>query len=447
MKHPSIPPDSNIDYSNEAASLFRHLDNPDIKKLINEYNERYLYWDELKYKKIPDDISHEDLWKLVKQSRKLSQFGIKISDVSGFIFTYNITNQITKLLHQFDLNLGGILEGATTIPNDEKDRYLVNSLMEEAIASSQLEGAVTTRKVAKEMLRAERKPRNISEKMILNNYLTIKEVKKYKHEKLSSKLIRKIHSIVTKDTLDNPENEGVFRTTNEVKVVDVTTGDVFYTPPDHKFLEVLMEDFCDFANSKKDIGFIHPIIRAVILHFLIGYIHPFVDGNGRTARAIFYWFLISRGYWLLEYVSISKTIVEAPTQYARAYLYTEYDENDLTYFFNYNLKTIDKSLKKLQKYIERKIKEKRELFDLHQIDNLNERQVEIISKLLKEKHKLFSITEVQNIFGVVYQTARLDLLDLEKREFLVQKKSGKKLMFYRSDKFEEIIRKAIKNKK
>src|SRR5260221_12066996 len=117
-------------------------------------------------------------------------------------------------------------------------------------------------------------------------------------------------------------------------------------------MEKLMEEFCLFANdSKNENFFLHPIAKAIILHFLIGYIHPFSDGNGRTARALFYWYLIKKGYWLIEYMSVSRIILSSKAQYARAYQYTELDHNDCTYFILYNLKCIGRALEELKAYI------------------------------------------------------------------------------------------------
>src|SRR6202012_5924333 len=146
----------------------------------------------------------------------------------------------------------------------------------------------------------------------------------------------------------------------------------------------LMKSLCDFANIDSESTFVHPIIKGILLHFLIGYIHPFVDGNGRTARAVFYWYLISKGYWLVEYMSISKIIIKAPAQYAKAYLYSEYDELDLTYFIDYNLKCMDLALSNLQTYIQRKVEEKQSLYYLIHNENVNERQAELLKGMLMD---------------------------------------------------------------
>jgi Fic family protein len=352
-----------------------------------------------------------------------------------------LTPKIQQKLHEFDLNLGNRLESDKIIPKKEKVRFLLSSIMEEAIASSQIEGAVTTRKVAKEMLRSERKPKSKSEQMIMNNYHTIKRIGEIRNTSLTPSIIQEIHKLITNDTLENKEDEGRFRTNNEIDVVDGITGESVYYPPDFKKINQLIDDFCAFANEKNDNYFIHPIIRASILHFLIGYIHPFIDGNGRTARAIFYWYLLSQDYCLIEYLSISRLIIKSKTQYANAYLCTELDENDLTYFIKYHLRTIDLAFRSLKDYINRKLREKTRLYDYRRIKGLNDRQLQLLKLFHDDLEKVLSIKEVQNRYGVVYQTARTDLMSLEKLGLIKSSTSGKKkLIFLRTTDFENVLK-------
>lgn len=60
------------------------------------------------------------------------------------------------------------------------------------------------------------------------------------------------------------------------------------------------------------------------MHFMLSYDHPFVDGNGRTARILFYWSMLSQDYWLAEFLPISRLLKMAPSQYARSFIYTEH---------------------------------------------------------------------------------------------------------------------------
>ena len=445
MKKPEPTPVSVIDFNKDAKEIVTLMTDVAIQASLNLIERDYPYWETFKYKVKGDsklkDVNPVSLWKIVKLRRSQSASRVVISSVTGFDFKYTSTERSLRLLHEFDMNLGGNMQGTGIIPQEYKNRYLISSIMEEAIASSLLEGAATTREKAKQMLRSQREPRNEAEKMVLNNYLTIRKVLELKNEKLSVDLIRDIHATVTKGTLKNEANEGNFRSNNEVQVVDSITGEVFYTPPNFELLEKLMEAVCNFANEDNESKFIHPIIRGIILHFLIGYIHPFVDGNGRTARALFYWYLLSRKYWLIEYLSISRILLQAPSQYAKAYLHTEFDDNDLTYFIDFNLKTLKQSLTELQVYINRTVEDRRKVFSLVVNQDFNERQIDIIKDFLRDKDQTISIKEIESKFGIANQTARTDLLDLVDKGYIRVRTMGRKMIFFPIEDLEDKLKK------
>ncbi|MBO9636234.1 MAG: Fic family protein, partial [Chitinophagaceae bacterium] len=167
----------------------------------------------------------------------------------------------------------------------------------------------------------------------------------------------------------------------------------------------------------------------IILHFLIGYIHPFVDGNGRTARTVFYWYLLKHGYWLIEFMSVSRIILNSKAQYARAYLHTERDENDLTYFLIYNLKSIHKALDDLRKYIKRKSAEKQNALTLLRNTSFNDRQILLIQEMIQDRKIYFTVRKVQTKFRVSNQTARTDLSGLVEKEILIERRSGNKTQY------------------
>jgi Fic family protein len=416
--------------------LIKMLQDKDLISKLSAIEREYPYWDSFKHQVKPLPYEPAKVWVMNKMSREQNITRIKIADDPGFEFKYNTPSRILQYLHEFDMHLGGKLEGRGIIPEQDKTRYLISSIMEEAIASSQLEGAATTREIAKEMLRSNRKPADHSEKMILNNYRTMQKALELKDKKLTPEMILSLHASITKDTLTDPVQEGKFRENDKVQVVDGVTGEVFYSPPHFAKIGEWIQKFCDFANGVHDSGFIHPIIRGIMLHFLIGYIHPYVDGNGRTARTVFYWYLLSQGYWLIEYMSISRIILRAPAGYSRAYLYSEYDENDVTYFIDYNLRSMDAALKSLQEYIARKVEGRQRLYSLIRNEPVNERQAEILRMLLTDGGVGLTIKSVQNRFGVVYQTARTDLMGLQELGYLTEKKMGRKMLFFRADDFE-----------
>lgn len=435
MKKPELPPqiDQGKTYSNLMENLIKV---GRLQEFFKIEDTEYPYWEEWKYKSKTWEILSEDVWNCAKNAR-VGRENIQISSIQGFDFQLNNPSVIQRLLHELDLNLGGNLQSESLIPNQEKDKYLVSSIMEEAIASSQIEGAVTTRKVAKEMLEKNHQPKNKSEQMILNNYVSMKWIVENKQVKMTKDLILEIHQSITKNTLQKKEDEGRFRINDEVRIMD-ETNEVFYTPPSHIYLDDLINDFCAFANDEKeDHIFIHPIVKGIILHFLIGYIHPFVDGNGRTARAVFYWYLIKKGYWLIEYMSVSRIILKSKVQYAKAYLYTEYDDNDLTYFVLYNIKAVKTALDDLKLYIEKKKDEKKQLLSLLKNTDFNERQIVLIQNILQDRNEYFTVKQVEKKFNVSNQTARNDLNDLISKGILITNITGKKANFFAAENFEK----------
>jgi Fic family protein len=408
-----------------------------VKAFIRSVNEEYLYWDKIKYQKTEPPIRPETLCALTKLSRLINEKKIQIGE---YTFKFNTTDKIQKNLHEFDLNLGGNLGSQGLIPEEDKKRYLISSIMEEAIASSQIEGAVTARKHAKDMLRKESKPKNKSEQMIVNNFATIKHIVNIKDEPLTKERLFEIHRLITHQTLDDSNDEGKYRKSNEVDVIDAIDGEIVYSPPDFHQLPKLMNELFLFFNKEDKNTFIHPIVKACIIHFLIGFIHPFVDGNGRTARALFYWYLLKKGYWLTEYLSISRMIIKSKSQYAKAYLYTEIDDLDLTYFIHYKVKTMQLAFEDLRKYIERKINEKKQVGVFQKINGINERQALIIKWVNEDPEIVLSVKEIENKFNVANQTARTDLDILEERGFLTVKNINKKTKaYFKSPNFDSLI--------
>lgn len=404
------------------VSISQILDNESIKAISDEYS----YWDKAKYK-IPAElqafITPEDLWMLVKFNRRAGQRFLSIAD-EHFVFTS--TDTIYKQLHEFDLHLGGLLGGQDTIPEADKHRYLIGSIMEESIASSQIEGAVTSRVVAKEMLRKQRPPRNHSERMIVNNYNTIQHIVTNKHHSLTAESLLELHRLMTADTMDKPEDCGAFRQHDDIYVVDAVDGEVIHTPPACTTLPAFVADLCLFFNDETPAYFLHPIVKASIIHFLVGYFHPFADGNGRTTRALFYWYLLKRGYWLTEYLSISRVIMQSRSQYYKAYQYTEADDNDLGYFVHYQVKAMKRAYDELKVYIDRKVSEKQQLSQLQITGDLSVRQATILNWLKTEPNRILSVKEVETVLGTSNQTARTDLQRLVEKGYLTEVRINQK---------------------
>lgn len=417
------------------------MNNPEIKALVDEINEAYLYWSDVKYKRCPSDIgiTPVELWACVKFSRMFQKNIVWRKYNVSFL----LTNNMQRLCHYFDMNFGGSWGNNTLIPTKSKEQYLISSLMEEAISSSQMEGASTTRKVAKEMLRKEITPRSHSEQMIYNNYNSIRFIVEHKDEPLTEELLLKVHALMTYKTLENPADEGRFRNDDKVVVANSITDEVVHTPPSYTDIPEFIESLCTFFNDVEKGVFIHPIIRAIIVHFMIAYVHPFSDGNGRTARALFYWYMLKSGYWLTEYLSISRVIYNSKASYEKAYLYAEADRNDIGYFITYHLRALDLAFKELKRYIEKKSQQQN--FDFLKLENINERQAVILSLINENPRIVLTIKELQNRFAVSHPTVKLDVDALVEKGFLAKIAVNKvKFNYIKGDNFDSLIKGIIK---
>lgn len=392
----------------------------------------YYHWDELRFRKPPNGLTTEEWWLIVKLARTGQRQVIPLKDKSDKAFSWTPWFDLQRNLSEIDRGLGYAIETSEPIVSKaEQDRYIVRNLMEEAISSSQIEGAVTTRPVAKEMIRTGRPPRDKSEKMILNNYRTMQMIRGLRKDRLSPSLIFRIHKEITEQTLDDAGAAGRLRRPDEYIVVAEENSDtIFHEPPPAASLEERLKQMCDFANSESKEPFIHPVLRSIMLHFWLAYDHPFVDGNGRVARALFYWSMLRHGYWMCEFISISPLIYKAPADYYRAFLFTESDDNDLTYFLNHQLAVIRRAVDGLHKYLSRQADKMRLLrAKLRGMGDLNHRQIALIEHALKHRDAAYTIESHQNSHGVVYETARRDLFDLEKRGVLTSRKVGRTFRF------------------
>ncbi len=418
----------------------------DIFEFINKtIAPKYLYWDNFQYKEpSPKDVSKEELWSFSKKIRSFQMIKTPIIDEKGNNFKWLKLPNIEEFFHAIDLNTGGeLFSSKYAIDKTNKQKLISRGIMEEAIASSQLEGAESTRKVAKRFLREGRKPKNESEQMILNNYLTMKALEDdYKEREMNIDLLLELHGMITKDTLTcEGEKPHLRKGKDEVFVIDAISGKVYHKAPNADFAEKELKKLILFANDELKVDyFIHPIVKAIMIHFWLGYLHPFTDGNGRLARIIFYWYLLRKGYWAFAYLPISKIIKKSPTQYAMSYVYSEQDDNDLTYFIDYNIRKIKMAVNDFMDYLEKEKKKNLNMnIQARSKYNLNERQIKLLQYLYGAPDERTSLQMHMSIYQISNKPAINDLKDLEKQGFLISKKQGRNIYYYFSDKINKLF--------
>ncbi len=247
-------------------------------------------------------------------------------------------------------------------------------------------------------------------------------------------LVCELHRIVTDGTLDDPSAAGGLQSDPDSRQRVAVTGDddqILHVPPPARELPDRLARLCTFANDTSDAAWVQPVLRSLAIHFMVGYDHYFEDGNGRTARALFYWSMLKRGYWLTEFLTISRILNKAPAQYARSYLYTEQDGGDLTYFFLYHLNVIRRAIDDLDAYLARKVRELREtrLLLAATPGEYNHRKLALLELAIREHGSAFTARSHARSHGVSEETARQDLADLESRGLLIRTKAGKQFVW------------------
>lgn len=429
MRIPERPPSKSALMTGPAGRDFANI----LQRVSSPtHKDKYLHWDEIRRRSPPAGLTHEKWWLGLKVQRNSIRKSIPLRDARGNSTGFTTPELVQALLHEITQRASGTLGASDQVTNPEtRDHYLIRNLMEEGITSSLIEGASTTREKAKAMLRSNRRPRDHGEQMVLNNYAAMRYIIDLGRVPLTHEVVFRLHEMITNNTLDDPTAAGRFRRSDEPVDVADMYNNVLHDPPQADQLPDRLEAMCAFANGKTPGGFVHPVVRSILLHYWLAYDHPFKDGNGRTARALYYWSMLQHDYWLCQFISISQIILKAPSQYARAFLYSETDENDLTYFLLHQLDVTKKAMDALHAYIDGKLAQRRQLERrLRLASSLNDRQLDLIGHTLRHPNAEYDIRQHQATHRVAYETARTDLMELEAKGLLKRRKRGRMFLFY-----------------
>jgi Fic family protein len=435
MRFPAVPPDFHPSRLADFEAIFPHLA-PTLP------DGRYLHWDDLRRRPPPAGLQPEQWWAAQKMARGGARVLIPgFLDSEGRPFSYCRLDTIDRATHQLDRR-DAVREMVEAIGNDAvRAEYRIDQLMEEAISSSLLEGAqLTTRARAKAMMRDGRKPSAPGERMVVNNYLAMHRLLDLAQggpdrggpahgaqRELGLDDLLEIHAILGADALDAPSSEGRLRTAaDDVRVEDAVTGETWFIPPPASELKKRLAAMLAFANRESERPFLHPLLRAIILHFWMAYLHPFVDGNGRMARALFYWQMLRSKYDFAQYLSISGPIERSRKAYYRAFVLTETDDGDLTYFLLHQLRVLERATDDLIQHLTRRTHQLQHLAHaLSEAQALNHRQQAVLAHLVRQAGAAVTVRGHASSHDVTYLTARKDLQAMEERGLLRRVRVGK----------------------
>lgn len=399
---------------------------------------RYLHFDELRHR-WPPTLVPVLCWSMVKSARLKAQSPLLPLDEPVRWAAWMATPQIHKAITLVDQQAtSAALEYMTgRIGEKAHFNYLLNDLIEdEAISSSQLEGAATTTLVAKDLLKRKRLPRTPDERMILGNYRMMKFAWEQRRAPLSVQLIEQMHEVGVAGIDDEKYAPGQFRNHDQVVVQD-GDGNVVHTPPPAQGLETRLQRLVEWVNvdpvGVEAPGYLHPLIRAIALHFAIGFEHPFRDGNGRVARALFYWFMFKSDYCAFRYIAISVLLKNAPVKYGRSYLCTETDDLDLTYFIDYQCAVIVRAVSSFSEAYMRSLADAQSfehwLRGSELYAHLNEHQRAVLQVARSGSEREFTAVTVKENLGCSYNTASAALNGLVDLDLFTKNKRGREWVF------------------
>lgn len=369
-----------------------------------------------------------ELWNKILDFRRENGIEILLKDQDSKNFFFSLTEEIKKKVVEVDdLSKNNFFED---LSENEKVDIIRLAQEDEAFYSSVIEGAHTTKKRTKELVEKGLVPQNKDEKMVINNYHALTYTLENIHKNISEELVIDVFRIVTEGTLEE-EELGYRKNQNFVRNLE----EVVYEPPKFEKVPEMMKGLLNFIQDDTDER-IHPIIKAFILHFYFVYIHPFNDGNGRTARVLTYMYLLKNGYHFFKFFSISSLLKEFRGNYYKAIKYVEDYDSDLTYFIDFYLDMTVKSIKKVSsdfknQYLLKVIKGK----ILDRGLELNKRQEKTLEKVIKTGKRNIDISFYMSQNKVVQETARKDLSELVDMDVLKVSKQSKKNVYNLNEAF------------
>ena len=385
---------------------------------INYTQQRYLTPEEIKYRLKQQGKSEEE-WPSIRKeivaSRKTGSITLFFKSIEPKFWFYP-ADIIHKKINDIE-KLGKDLYEQINKNASFKTEFLLDSAIEEAITSAIYEGAQSTRAQAEQLIASGERPKNKDEWMLIKNFKAMKWVKNNQQTALSKKVILQLHHIVTENTLegDDINFQGKFR-----------NDKVFVGPHEginHGKIEQAINEMIQLTTNNP--RYFHPLLKGILVHYFMGYIHPFFDGNGRTARALFYFKSIRNQLNYIELLSVSAYLRIHGKQYENSFVKVKENEYDLTYFIDFCLDSILSALKE----VSRKVGYLLRMTDLKERFELSQTQIGLIQRMALHKFRTIDIEEYAQQISKSREFARQELKRLLDLNLVSEIKMSKKLVY------------------
>ncbi len=387
-----------------------------MEQLIQQFLNRYLCRKDIIHR-LPVSLPISEFWPMLQNARAQQSIELPLRDSEGNAFRFVLNTSIER---QCD-SVAALARKDTIFETGALEHMIDDAVIDEAIFSSLIEGAFTSREAAVGFIRKHKEPTNKSEQMVKNNYDALTYVLEHLEYDITDKTIIDIAAIVTRNAAEEQVNG--YR---KGKVYVMGREEIVYTPPEAEYVPDMMNSLIRFIGDYD----LHPVLKACIAHFYFVYVHPFGDGNGRTARALSYMMLLKSGYEFFRYFSISSLVAKERGRYYKAIRNVEEDPGDMTYFIDFYSDMLSRSVAEMEKHLTHHVLADQRLRELEKAGALNKRQMDGAKWLLTGDSERITVETWRKKFKVTTETARRDLLTLCEQGLLLRQMEGRKAVFH-----------------
>ena len=413
IKPPELPPKTGDDAS---SKFWRELE----AKLL-PLEDQYLHWDQLRQKQIPIvGVNHKQWWQLLKAKRRARTQALPFVNYQGLPYYWVLDDRLVKKLMAVERYLRTQLEPVFNqcVPCE--------AFLSEAVMSLLLSGASIDTDAALDLLSTGR-PATAGEQPVLNHYAALMELFAHSTHALDDTLLQRMWSA----TVGRSFTADDWRTDDAPVVYSIDGIDIIRTPLPRAGIPEQLKKLYAFANQPDEDypGFMHPIIKALLLNYRVIEDRPFKEANSRVANALFYWQLLKSGYSVLASVSSSAVIAEQLSAYYQHFLYVESDDNDLTYFLLQQLDVLLIAMTRYHDQLRARLTAHAQMTEQTGTQELNPRQLTILYEMRTHPEREYRLATYKQRFDVTYETSRTDLMQLARQKLAKQHKIGKAFVY------------------
>lgn len=327
----------------------------------------------------------------------------------NFRYTDKIVNDLTHIsaARELVLNSPFIPKWEVTLRRE--------AIVHSAHSSTAIEGNRLSLEQVSELAQGREVMATRKDKQEVLNYLKVLETvgRLTDGENITENNLLAIHKALTQDTLDDESDSGAYRN-QYVVVANRITREVIFRPPRNEGVPALVRNLIGWLNSSSA-KTIDPVIEAGIAHYEFVRIHPFVDGNGRTARVLATLILYLRGFDLKQFFCLDDFYDSDRQAYYQALQKVDPKTLDTTAWLEYFVEGVKVSIATVKERIIRLSSERLRKTTKGQIA-LTERQMRIVERIV-QRDKI-SIGDVSEMFKITRQAALKEMAKLTEQRVL-----------------------------